>query len=200
MKYIVSMMFGMIMMLIATVATAGIVGTPHDLSQKSYGSTEVCIFCHTPHNAQIAIGAPLWNHAQTVATFTTYSSSTLNAVILQPSGNSKLCLSCHDGSVAVDSYGNNAGNHMMDPGGAKIGTDLSNDHPISFVYDGALATADGGLKTPISDKFVDAASVLPLYNSQMQCASCHSVHSNQNGKFLRMVNTGSQLCLSCHVK
>jgi len=181
-------------------AFAGIVGTPHDLSSKGWGTTQVCIFCHTPHNAAAVPGAPLWNHAVTMATFSTYSSSTLNAVLGQPTGNSKLCLSCHDGTVAVDSYANNSGSHMMDPGGAKVGTDLTNDHPISFVYDAALATADGGLKTPVNDKFVDAASMLPLFSAQLQCATCHSVHDNSKGKFLRMLNTGSSLCLACHTK
>jgi len=181
-------------------AQAGIAGTAHDLSSAGWGTTQICIFCHTPHNAQAVPGAPLWNHGVTVATFSTYASSTLNAIVGQPTGASKLCLSCHDGTVALDSYGGNAGTHFMDPGGSKLGTDLSNDHPISFTYDAALATSDGGLKTPVSDKFVDAASILPLYSAQMQCATCHSVHDNSKGKFLRMLNTGSALCLGCHNK
>ena len=181
-------------------AQAGIAGTAHDLSAQGWGTTQICIFCHTPHNAQAVPGAPLWNHAVTVATFSAYTSATLNAVVGQPTGTSKLCLSCHDGTVALDSYGGNAGTHFMDPGGAKLGTDLTNDHPISFTYDAALATSDGGLKSPVSDKYVDAASILPLFGAQMQCATCHSVHDNSKGKFLRMLNNGSALCLACHLK
>jgi predicted CXXCH cytochrome family protein len=117
----------------------------------------------------------------------------------QPAGTSKLCLSCHDGTVAIDSFGQNAGTHFM-TGGDNLGTNLSNDHPISFTYDAALATADGGLKTPQSASRVDAAHKVPLYAAKMECASCHSVHDDSNGKFLRMDNAGSVLCLTCHAK
>ena len=180
---------------------ATIVGTAHDLSGKGWGTNQVCIFCHTPHNANTTVaGAPLWNHAVTTATFSTYSSDTLNATVGQPDGVSKLCLSCHDGTVALDSFGNNAGTHLMDPGGTLVGTDLKNDHPVSFTYDAALATADGGLVTPTSASWVDATHNVPLYGAKLQCASCHNVHDNSIGKFLRMSNAGSALCLKCHAK
>ena len=177
-------------------AMAAITGTPHDLSGRGWGSTEVCVFCHTPHNAQTT--SPLWNHAQTAATFTLYSSSTLNATMAQPGGVSKLCLSCHDGTVALDSYGVRTGTNFIGTGSTRIGTDLSNDHPIGFTYDAALATADGGLATPASASQVVAG--IPLYSSKLECASCHDVHNNTLGDFLRTSNTGSALCLKCHNK
>lgn len=181
-------------------ALGGIAGTKHDLSQKGWGTNQICIFCHTPHGANAYVpGAPLWNHNVTWATFSVYASTTLNAVPGQPTGTSKLCLSCHDGTVGADSFTNNSNLHFI-TGSALMGTDLSNDHPISFTYDAALATADKGLLTPESDKFVDATHKLPLFSGQMQCASCHQVHDDSNGKFLRMQNTGSKLCLTCHLK
>ncbi len=82
-------------MTFATSASAVITGSAHDFSAEGYGSTQICIFCHAPHNN--AGGTPLWNHAPTAATFTLYSSSTLNSTQAQPAGVSKLCLSCHDG-------------------------------------------------------------------------------------------------------
>lgn len=177
---------------------AGIAGTKHDLSGKNWGSNQLCIFCHTPHNASTA-AQPLWNHAVTGSTFTLYASSTLTAVVGQPDGTSKLCLSCHDGTVANDSFGAQTGTHSI-TGAALVGKDLSNDHPISFTYDAALATADGGLVTPASASFVDAAKKLPLFSAKMQCATCHSVHDDTNGFFLRMSNAGSAMCLTCHNK
>src|SRR5512141_944892 len=85
-----------------------IAGTPHDLSAKGWGTTELCKFCHTPHHAQSVTAAPLWNHATTLATYTLYSSATFQGAtsLAQPGPTSKLCLSCHDGSVAVDAFAN----------------------------------------------------------------------------------------------
>ena len=179
----------------ATRATAGVSGTSHDLSGKGWGSDQICIFCHTPHNAGTA--APLWNHTLTTATFTVYSSQTMNAAPGQPDGYSKLCLSCHDGTVAIDSYGTHAGSNNM-TGGEALGTNLTNDHPISFTYDAALATADGGLVTPASTSQVVPG--VPLFGGKMQCSSCHNAHDNTKGDFLRLSNSGSALCLKCHVK
>jgi predicted CXXCH cytochrome family protein len=176
---------------------AGITGTDHDLSGRGWGSNQICIFCHTPHNASATQLVPLWNHATTAATFTLYTSSTLNATLAQPSGNSKACLSCHDGTVAIDTYGTRIGTNII-TGGALLGTNLTNDHPISFTYDGTLATTDGGLVTPASASL--AVAGIPLYSSKLECGSCHNVHDNTNGAFLRVSNAGSELCLKCHTK
>jgi predicted CXXCH cytochrome family protein len=87
----------------------------------------------------------------------------------------------------------------MPAGVTKLGTDLTNDHPISFTYNAALATADGGLVTPASDSLV--VTGIPLYSEKMECASCHNVHNNTTAQpFLRVANAGSGLCLKCHVK
>jgi predicted CXXCH cytochrome family protein len=172
-------------------------GTDHDLSGRGWGSTELCIFCHTPHNARAVTGAPLWNHATIAATFTLYSSASMNATTAQPGPTSKLCLSCHDGTVAIDSFGTRTGTNFM-TGGALVGTDLGNDHPIGFAYNAALATADGGLVTPASASAVVPG--VPLFASQMECATCHNVHSNANAGFLRKSNAASALCLTCHTK
>lgn len=183
-------------MTFATSASAVITGSKHDFSADGYGSTQICIFCHAPHNN--AGGTPLWNHAPTAATFTLYSSSTLNSTQAQPAGVSKLCLSCHDGSVAIDSYGTRTGTTNI-TGDALLGTDLSNDHPIGFTYDAALATADGGLVTPSSASLVVAN--VPLYSAKLECASCHDVHNSAGiAGLLRTTNAASALCLKCHVK
>lgn len=183
---------------------AVISGTAHDFSAKGWGTQEKCIFCHTPHNAKTPQLAPLWNHASTTQTgWTMYDSATLDGPIQSsPQGVSKACLSCHDGSVAVDSYGSRTGvdaNKIGGVGGdyetstALVGTDLTDDHPISITYAGGAA---GDWNSPPNNS-------LPLYGTganQVECGSCHNPHDNQYTKFLRISNTGSALCLSCHVK
>lgn len=192
---------------------ASIVGSKHDFSSggtSAYKGAaandggQVCIYCHTPHNATTS--QPLWNHAaSSVASYTLYSSSTLNATTAQPGSVSKLCLSCHDGTVAIDSFGTFAGvatnkiaaASVNNLGGA-AGTDLSNDHPIGFAYNAALATTDGGLVSPGSATQVVAG--IPLFAGAMECATCHAVHDSTNSPFLRVANAGSALCLKCHTK
>jgi predicted CXXCH cytochrome family protein len=85
-------------------------------------------------------------------------------------------------------------------GTSKIGSDMRNDHPVSFTYDAALATADGRLVVPVSASWVDASRKIPLFNGKLECASCHDVHDDSNSPFLRKNNAGSALCLSCHTK
>ena len=180
---------------------ASIVGTKHDLSAMTNSAGQVCISCHTPHNAQTAQLVPLWNHSSTATTFTLYSSVTAKSTPGQPTGYSKACLSCHDGTVALDSFGGKApAGAGMISGAAKLGTDLSDDHPVSFTYDGALATANGGLVSPASTSHVDAAKTIPLFNGKLECSSCHDAHDNTHTNFLRKSNAGSALCLSCHNK
>ena len=191
------------------VSQASIVGSDHDFSSKGCSGGRICIVCHTPHNADTSVAdAPLWNHEVTQATFTTYSSPTLDATVGPPSGVSKLCLSCHDGTVAIDSYGGNSGTKYID-GGKKPGTDLSNDHPISFTYGSALAASDGELVDPAADADGDPETVgdgtpyLPLFNGTLQCATCHDVHntvSQGNPDLLIRPRSGSQICLTCHTK
>lgn len=178
--------------LTAVQARGGVGGTAHDLSGNGWGTDQICKPCHTPHNANGSAGAPLWNHTVTSATFTLYSSPTLNATMGQPVGVSKLCLSCHDGTVAMDSFPGGSNSHTM-TGDAMLGTNLSNDHPISFDYNAALVALDPGLKDP-------ATTGLPLYNGKLECATCHDVHNNTLDPFLRSTVVGSALCLKCHNK
>ena len=186
-----------------TVAFAGIQGTAHDLS-GSY-STEICNVCHTPHNADTTaagLAAPLWNHELTAtATFTVYSSATLNASMGQPTGVSKLCLSCHDGSVAIDSFGGAGGSNSM-TGPALIGTTLKNDHPVSFVYDATLASNDSELFDPsTATSLGDSITNDLLFSTKVECSSCHDVHNTAGNSYLLTIdNNVSALCLTCHDK
>ena len=182
-----------------------IVGSAHDFSTQNWNTTgEICIVCHTPHNADSTVtNAPLWNHETTAATFTVYTSATMNATTGQPGASSILCLSCHDGTVAMDNFGGQTGGTHFISGSALVGTDLSDDHPISFVYDAALAAADGGLHDPTTTTTALGGTITNdlLIDNQMQCASCHDVHNGEGlASLLRISNSGSGLCLTCHDK
>ena len=107
-------------------------------SIKASTETRACIFCHTPHGA--SSDPPLWNRYSSGANYSTYHSSTAKASVGQPTGASKLCLSCHDGANPDYLW-------MTDDKKFEEG-ELVKRHPISFVYDSALANLDGGLKDP----------------------------------------------------
>ena len=186
-----------------------IVGSAHDFSSQTWNTTgEICIVCHTPHNADISIAeAPLWNHEMTSATFSLYSSSTFNgsATIGQPDGNSKLCLSCHDGTVALENFsGNTGGTHFLVDGDPNyVGTDLADDHPTSFDYNTALSVADPGLFDPSTTQSGLGGTIATtmLFAGKMQCASCHDVHNGAGVDHLLLKsNSASALCLTCHNK
>jgi len=161
---------------------ADVRNTKHNLSSSGPGTvkatseTQVCVFCHTPHGATPGV-TPLWNRALSNQTYTPYTSSSLDAnaiqgTLNQPGGSSKLCLSCHDGTLAIGNVnvlngqgsatsqgtqsiavgGTGAGGVMPSGSGdtsgftRKLGIDLGNDHPISVTYTAALATRDGELR------------------------------------------------------
>lgn len=193
------------LVLIAGVAGAQITGSEHDFSAQGWGTNEICQPCHTPHNASTALPVVLWNHEVTTASYTLYSSPTMNATTGQPDGVSKACLSCHDGTVALDSFGGSPGSTTIS-GPANFGTDLSNDHPVSFTYNNALATADGGLHPPTTTTSglggtISADMLFGLSSDQVECASCHDVHNAANLQSLLLKsNAGSALCLTCHAK
>lgn len=149
----------------------------------------------------------------------------------QPRGMSLLCLSCHDGVSALNvlqNYGSVGPITMegddqlgdvynptgLEYPGANIGgaypdggeniRDLSDDHPVSFVYDANLRDADAangvfGLKDPTT------IAPLRLFNNRLECATCHNPHEEGdevigNFPFLRMSNLNSEMCIKCHNK
>jgi hypothetical protein len=109
--------------LFALPAAAGITGSVHDFSAYGWSNGEICSICHIPHNGSTTSDAPIWNHAVSSATYTLYSSSTMDVVAEQPGPGSysRMCLSCHDGTVAVDSFGGNTGT-MPAPDRVILGT------------------------------------------------------------------------------
>jgi len=87
---------------------AGGLGSIMDNVRNQY--TEVCVYCHTPHAANTQVNAPLWNRTVNTGTYTIYDKPrTLNRPIGQPGPNSLTCLSCHDGTISIDSIINMPG-------------------------------------------------------------------------------------------
>ncbi len=179
--------------------------------------------CHAPHGGNTQ--GPLWNRAANNTTYTLYASSTMNAAPDQPGPISKLCLSCHDGTVGVLNYGGATGGMTLaeaysctNPLGCSsvLGTNLSNDHPIGITYNAALVTADGGLADPATKSVTIGSTVsktgtiasMMLVGGKVECNSCHDVHNRYtvaNGGatakgLVKVSMAGSSLCLQCHNK
>lgn len=244
------------------VGAQGIEGSKHDLSSGGGVNGEICVYCHTPHGANITdpngntVAAPLWNRVFTTdpTTYDTYAdlgSSTLDGSETTVGSVSIACLSCHDGTQATNVVINAPGSGNYNPSGAsvgsgglipdtvaRLGTDLRNDHPISIQYAGggftatttptdasqlgdpdfvlaSTATIGGGpawwVDTDVGTANQRDKTDMILYARTdtalgtevqpfVECGSCHDPHNDTNGTFLRISNTGSAVCLSCHVK
>ncbi|QSX30486.1 cytochrome c3 family protein [Shewanella cyperi] len=280
--------------------TTSIVDSKHNLGStgtyadrnKTTATTEVCVFCHTPHGAVAKdtdgkAVAPLWNKSlpdsATFSTYNTLGTATLQGSVTKVGSVSIACLSCHDGSQAMDVMINQPGSGGYNAGGASptgvwsqystnintttgkmltatpipgLGTDLTNDHPIGIQYAGGLIdNATGSRANPADfrnqdfrglastsingntvwyvpvpdqnvttglDNTVNGTKIVPvagirnktdmaLYTRTdaaiaggaqpfVECASCHDPHQADTATFLRIDNTGSAVCLACHVK
>jgi predicted CXXCH cytochrome family protein len=111
-----------------------------------------------------------------------------------------MCLSCHDGVTAIDSYGGTAGTVVM-TGSAALGTDLSDDHPIGIEY--PTSSTEYNEPTTFAPGINGGTGVkLVTINGleRVECTSCHHVHNNGLGNFLRVPIQESYLCLQCHIK
>jgi predicted CXXCH cytochrome family protein len=230
--------------------TSVIAGGPHDLTSGSALRNanaaiagQTCVFCHTPHSG--VTSNPLWNrNAPTGASYQVYTSTTSDVVTtgaqIALSG-SGACMSCHDGTIAMDVLRNVNGlafgpavtftrqgtakatytaaapgaSNVMSGGLPFLGTDLRNDHPVAITYETARAATPSEFVTQVLNGAkitVGATNPLPLFappgaagpattaNATIECASCHGSHNNTLGNFLRKSNTGSAICLSCHIK
>jgi predicted CXXCH cytochrome family protein len=170
---------------------------------------------------------PLWNHELTdnAGAYTMYQNGPGAPTVgekasqaiqnqMSPGGSSLLCLSCHDGSVAVNSYGNASQPEESQSGGGAtifesylIGKDnyLGNHHPIGFNYDDVQAV-DTEIRSADSAQLGAAGYVrdhlLGAGNTQMECGTCHSVHNtgNTGEMLLWRSDENSRLCLTCHAK
>ncbi len=204
---------------------AYISGSPHDFSRAprmpykgagtmDHGEGEICKVCHTPHNS-LSTEVPLWRGSLgtsgwsgTDITYTLYSSDTLDSAVSQPRASSKACLTCHDGAIATSSATDCLACHKNFSSSGKNSI-LSNDHPISFIFDTALAQQDGALQDPASTPVASLGGKTiqggMLFQNRLECPSCHDVHANKGDSaiaphLLLVANTQDKLCLTCHNK
>lgn len=184
-----------------SLGNAGITGSKHDFQGQSWASGQICLPCHAPHNNINSSGTLLWNHAASSASYTFYSSPTMKATApVAMSAISKTCMSCHDGTVAVDSFGGRTGSTTI-PSTNNLGTVLGNDHPISVDYTTALAASKGHMFDPATalSGLGGTIAVNMLYVGKVECSSCHDVHNDYSiPGLLKKSNAGSALCLTCH--
>jgi predicted CXXCH cytochrome family protein len=193
-------------------AGLGIAQSVHDFSTAVWNSGgEICIVCHTPHAAANTDGL-LWNRTASTATYQMYNDTLLGNLLDgqvddQPTGISKLCLSCHDGTVALDAFGGGPTTSTSGTvtGQFLIGTDLRKSHPISIVYDDVADLNLVGKNDPTQPGFGLSGNIPDVLDKfgKVQCSSCHDVHDQETvvgTRLLRKTFEGSQLCLACHLK
>lgn len=158
----------------------------HRITAGDPGTTEICVFCHTPHHANVdgfAAGekAPLWNRTNATGSYTPYGTTVAGTEVQQVGGATLACLSCHDGVTTFDNLVNAPGKGLNsgsqgwqftedgDPitniiGGPtsrlNIGTDLGNDHPVSITYTAPRA----GLRDP-STRFDEIDLVSDVFST-----------------------------------
>jgi len=197
-----------------------VASTVHNLSASGPGEiralneSEICKFCHIPHNAVVPV--PLWGHALSQAQYRVPDipgGRGTRVPVGQPDGSSRLCLSCHDGTVALGEIAGEprtlamlGASHLSPGRRGHIGTDLSGGHPVSFVVsDGDLgmqeAGSDMGLR-PLAVIRADPDVALDA-KGRMQCTTCHDPHADryyQPGRVPRfwVKPTVGEVCLTCH--
>ena len=140
-------------------ALAGIAETKHNLSILDATTHEICVFCHTPHGANTSAIVPMWNRKLSdpsiYQTYDSLGTSTLDGKIAPIGSVSIACLSCHDGTQAMNVVLNASGSRRYDPvngwllsfsevfipsGISTLGNDLRNDHPVGVQYGGGSIT------------------------------------------------------------
>lgn len=219
-------------------AAGGITGSKHDFSAKRWSDSQICKPCHTPHNAIAPeLTGRIWAHTLSTATYTLHGSSVTSLGTRLDATRSggqedmdsatRLCLSCHDGTVALDSFQGKTGvatGNTIDVeypgGGGNLGTDLSNDHPVGlaavyreenkpgghFAYKPIASAKAAGVRfvtQSTTRTYVNqAGDTVTASNESISCISCHDVHNGAGFTtgLLRADNTGSAMCLACHNK
>ncbi len=191
-----------------TPLTGDVLGS-HNLSASGTGpvkgSMDPCLYCHAPHSGVQGGSSALWSQTLSTQVYTTYSSTTMHNTTQQPAlgADSSLCLSCHDGTVAVGQtqpYGPQSMTGNMNPSDV-FGASLQGSHPFSVKLP-MVDAPDLVSSLTTTHTTTDPLKQVNLINSNVECTSCHTPHAQAIDQFSQnfLVRDGSngQICLSCH--
>jgi len=191
-------------------------------SGGAYSGGLGCTACHAPHSGlpggPIAGVTALWNQQLSQQTYTPYTSATYynansklgNKGNTQPTlgVTSSLCLSCHDGTVAIGqtaAYGQIPVGTSKMPGMSKLGNngDLSASHPFSLIL--PMQDSPDLVANFASSGVTQSGTACPsvkLVNGNMECTSCHDPHIQGTDpvaqNFLLCDSSSGKMCLTCH--
>ncbi len=175
-------------------------------TSPTVGGLPPCYFCHAPHNGLAGTQVGLWSQRlSTVQNYTLYPQSEITNVVEQPvlGGQSNLCLSCHDGTVApgqttpwgtIQMRGSMSSQDIF-------GRELSTVHPLNFKLPLQMPP-DQNLISSVVSSGVTANPAVQMPGGNVQCTSCHNAHVqiiDSSNDFLVVDNSSSALCLACHV-
>jgi predicted CXXCH cytochrome family protein len=189
----------------------------HDMSPAS-GSPitgnlgSPCLYCHAPHSGingtQGTNQTPLWSQRlSSVQSYQMYSSTTMvNKTNGSPTlgSNSTLCLSCHDGTVAMGTttpYGQVSMSGTLAGTPEDLGTNLQSTHPFNFITPLQPSSDLWPSLSANPPSTQDSTGAVQLIGGNVQCGSCHNPHVqniDSSGDFLVINNSESALCLACH--
>lgn len=223
-KFSIQLSMALLLAFIAKASAQGGAAGYHNFSGSSWNKDNSCVTCHisndpsktgTNNNLQGS-----WDMSNKMQSFGAFSHNDGFQYSTEPTGSTKLCLSCHDGQVASISHFIGNPEDMFSKAKHKLAEYLSNNHPVSIVYDSRLAMVEPGLNDPnmtLSGLGGTIAEDL-LENGRLECISCHDVHDLANRNMfsgnleknlvngfqhdpsytLRKSNQHSALCLTCH--
>ena len=175
-------------------------------TSPTVGGLPPCYFCHAPHNGLAGTQVGLWSQKlSTVQNYTLYPQSEITNVVEQPvlGGQSNLCLSCHDGTVApgqTTPWGTIQMRGSMSSQDV-FGRELSTVHPFNFKLPLQMPP-DQNLIPSVVSSGVTANPAVQMPGGNVQCTTCHNAHVqiiDSSNDFLVIDNSSSALCLACHV-
>jgi len=217
-----------------TALAASITDTKHNLGTTGTGSnhltagtSEVCVFCHTPHGSGVG-NAPLWNKNIPSTAYTLYGatggeSASLDGTVTTVGSVSAACLSCHDGTQAMDNLINAPGSGGYNAGGARpsgwtwtgvgadglmpagitnLSSDLRNDHPIGVQYCGGGLSDTGSGTCNDPDFNAISTAVIGALNQFWVDTTGGTAGTREKGDMILYRRTAgfgpSVECGSCH--
>ena len=187
-----------LVVVVAIVLLLPVLAMGADIS-ASHSADFGCGACHSAHvkvTAAAGSGAPLWGRTLTTETLLAYNGGdTAKDVVTPgaPAGDSKMCMSCHDGVSNAGTTGNQVGTTKAD---GKVDTNVT--HPISFQY-----PTNAAYRVPVSGVVNSIAQLVGSSDDQVECSTCHDIHDQTNNEnyALRVSEANTEnLCKACHLK